>query len=286
MSIIVRATQRLHQVGARDPHPARAQDPFGADAPGAAPSSAPRRQAETVALDYAALTRAGFLDPYSRKSRLGEELRLVKRRLLQEVASAAEDERLRPGPPSNVVLVTSTRGGEGKTFTAINLAISLAMDERRKVLLMDCDPVKRSTSITLGLHQRPGITDALRDEGGPDPLDLLVHDAKLPLSVLPAGTSEPSATDIFGGERMAVLLERAASQVEDGVVIIDAPPILATSEPLALAHRVGHVLMVVEAGKTPRSAIHTALDRLGMDDRVCMVLNRLPPHLGPAQAEY
>ncbi|MCW2240898.1 nucleotide-binding protein [Azospirillum canadense] len=298
MSIIVRATQGLRPTAGRDerrraPSAGAALDqspaPEPADAPAvgepfARESAGSGRRVPSFPLDFTALKRAGVAYPEGLKSRLAEELRLIKRRLFRDVGATAEEASVER--PNNTIVVTSARSNEGKTFTSVNLALSIAMGERRKVVLIDGDPIRRSLSTLLGVADRPGLTDALRHEGRRDPLDSLLDCYEQALFVLPAGTAQNSAADIFSGERMASLLIRAASMVGDGLVIIDAPPVLTTSESLALAHQAGRVLMVVAAGRTSRSAIGAALDRLEMDERISLVLNRQPPHLSPADLNY
>ena len=317
MSIILRATQQLRPLPAPgvgpvpDPPGARTERmsaPPKVDGVGpqevlspetsrrledqdiAATAAGDSQPMQTILLDRSALHRANIVDPEGPKSRLAEELRLIKRRLLTQIAASQDNARETAGAverPDNAIVVTSPSAGEGKTFLALNLAIAIAIGERRKVVLIDGDPIKRSLSILLGLADRPGLIDVLRDPASRDPL-LACEDHKLVL--LPAGRGQSvqsSAADLFGGARMAALVRRAAAIAgDDGVVLIDAPPVLATSEALALAHQVGRVLMVVAAGRTARSSIGSALDQLDMDERISLVLNRRPAYLSATDMTY
>jgi len=174
----------------------------------------------------------------------------------------------------HVILITSSRPSEGKSFVAVNLALSLALDEKLNVLLVDADIARPAVGRIFGM--KPGLiglTDLLSDNPPPFSKTML-RERKLPFSYLPAGRAVASATDLFGGERMQELVDEMANRYTDRVIIFDAPPLLASTEPVVLAHHVGQIVMVIDAEETSRSAIESALDLLDTDENVNLVLNK------------
>ncbi|MCI4661239.1 MAG: P-loop NTPase [Neomegalonema sp.] len=237
-------------------------------------------------IDFKRLRKWGFLTPETRRSRTAEEFRLIKRRLIQRMQLNQMREgngRFPKGRVSgitagargreHVILVTSAKPDEGKSFFATNLALSIVLDEGFNVLLGDADVIRPSLAQILGFKGRPpGLTDLLRD-GGPSMFEVMHREADLPLSFLSAGTSVSSATDLFGGVNMASLVDDVAQRYTDRVIIFDAPPLLASTEPVALAQHVGQIVLVVDAENTPRSAVEAALDLLEPEAKVSLVLN-------------
>jgi receptor protein-tyrosine kinase len=190
------------------------------------------------------------------------EYRHIKRQVLADLRSQAGQ---------RTVMVASALAGDGKSFTAANLAHSLAREPDHSVLLVDADVVKPYLSRTLGLAERPGLMDALVD-----PLceaeSLVVSTDIEGLSVLPAGSSCANAPEYFGSERMRAVLEQLQA-VPDRIVVIDSLPLLQTTEARALVPLVAQVLMVVRAETTPQGAVQQALALLGEEANVKLVLN-------------
>lgn len=227
--------------------------------------------------DHARLEKFGFITPKVRRSRISEEFRLIKRRLMQRMSLSARKKREQDpgqGKRNHVILVTSARPSEGKSFVAMNLALSIIFDEGLNVMLVDGDVARPSMSKILGLrNDLPGLTDLLLDEDASLP-DVLLRENEHPLTYLAAGAMVASATDLFGGERMETLVADMAERYADRIIIFDGPPLLASTEPVALAEHVGQVVMVVDAEKTSRSAVDSALDLLVTDQNVNLVLNK------------
>ena len=226
-------------------------------------------------IDFERLKKFGFITPQSRRSRLSEEFRLIKRRLMQRMslnARAAKSKRARGR--EHVILVTSARPSEGKSFIAVNLALSIILDEGFNVMLVDADVARPSISNIFGLrNDLPGLTDLLL--GHENRLsDVLLRETANPLSLLTAGGSVASATDLFGSEDMRMLVTDVASRYTDRIIIFDAPPLLASTEPVALAEHAGQVVMVIDAERTSRTAVDSALDLLETDQNVNLVLNK------------
>ncbi len=222
-------------------------------------------------IDFAELKRLGFLGPNEQRSRQAEEYRTIKRPLLFNAfgkGSAA-------GERQNLILVTSAMPGEGKTFTSINLAISMAMEQDFTVLLVDTDDVRRSTSNLLGVDDCAGLVDVLQD---PEmSLKDIIVPTNLPrLKVLPVGRSSGQTPELLGSERMQHLVRELSVRYSDRIVIFDSPPLLATSQSTVLSQFMGQILVVVEAGRTPLQAVLDSVAQLDRDKAIGMVLNKSP----------
>ena len=226
-------------------------------------------------IDFERLSKFGFITPKARRSRISEEFRLIKRRLMQRMTlnAKAKGARRQRGR-EHVILVTSARPSEGKSFVAVNLALSIILDEGLNVMLVDADVARPSISNIFGLrNDLPGLTDLLLGEEN-RLSDVLLRETSNPLSLLAAGGSVASATDLFGGEDMRQLVTDISSRYTDRIIIFDAPPLLASTEPVALAEHAGQVVLVVDAERTSRAAIDSALDLLETDQNVNLVLNK------------
>lgn len=231
-------------------------------------------QSREFDIDFERLQRFGFITPEGRRSRVSEEFRLIKRRLMQRMSLNARNSRKRQRGREHVILVTSARPSEGKSFIAVNLALSIVLDEGFNVMLVDADVARPSISNIFGLrNDLPGLTDLLLGEES-RLSDVMLREATHPLSVLAAGAAVDSATDLFGGDDMRLLVDDIASRYTDRIIIFDAPPLLASTEPVALAEHAGQTVLVVDAERTSRTAIDSALDLLETDQNVNLVLNK------------
>lgn len=234
-------------------------------------------------LDLRRLEKMGFLSPRRPVSRISEEIRLVKRQIL-ETAFAPEDDRGQTsqrmidgeGPSPSTVMVTSSTSGEGKTFVAINLAISLALECDTYVLLVDGDVLRPSVFETMGLEPGPGLIDVLEDRW----LDLgsVIAPTTIPkLSLLSAGSAHQFSAELLGSQRMRRLMREMATRYKDRIVIYDSPPLLASSEAAVLAREAGQVLVVVEANRTSQTTLDSALDMVDDCANVSLLLNKASP---------
>jgi exopolysaccharide/PEP-CTERM locus tyrosine autokinase len=280
MSFIERAVEQLQQekasVSAVEP-PQRAVVPPAEprieptmpvpDRPGDTVRAVPCRMDRRVTIDRSALRGPGLIAPENEERRLGEEFRLIKRPLLKTVSG--ED----AAPLSNVIVVTSAVPGEGKTFTSVNLALSLALERNREVVLVDGDVAKRDITHLLRLDDEPGLLDA----GGAERRELrdTVLSTEVPsLYMLPAGNQHVEATEILASERMAAVIAELAAEPRR-IVLIDSPPLLVTSEAGALASLAGQVVVVVKASETPQEIVLRAIESLPEDKVVSLVLNQV-----------
>ena len=193
-------------------------------------------------LDFVQLRQDGRLAPEALTHQTEEEFRRIKWPLLNAIAHR---EGARPAA-NNIVLVTSAIPGEGKTFNALNLALSIARDRDLEVLLVDGDVAQPSLTASLGLTGRPGITNLLRDTALV--LDDIVYSTNIPqLEVVPAGVRHDNAPELLASMRMDVVVGQLCARTSPGVVIVDSPPVLATNEAQVMTRYAGQVLMVVRA---------------------------------------
>ena len=229
-------------------------------------------------IDFKSLAEQGFYAPTARSTALALELRAIKRRLLRRIGflNRGADQRVlrQSGRQRNLVLVTSTRPAEGKTFTAINLALSLACEEEIEVLLVDADTPRPKVRAHFGLPETPGLADRLMDRSL-DVEALATRANQIPLSVLSEGARLDRAGDLFGSADAQRVFTELSAYRNDRLVIIDAPPVLATTEAVILARHADEIVFVVEADATPEPAVATALDELlEVNPNVSLVLNR------------
>jgi exopolysaccharide/PEP-CTERM locus tyrosine autokinase len=223
----------------------------------------------------------GFISPQTERSRTAEEFRMIKRPLLQRAFSA----EAATGEHPNVMVVTSSVAGEGKTFTALNLAISIAMELDRTVLLVDADLANPGLSRLLRAQDLPGLTEHLLDEKVAL-RNLLLRTDVPKLTVLPAGRRHRRSTELLASNAMKGLLDELATRYPDRVVLFDSPPLLATSEASVLAEQAGQICLVVESATTPQFLVKEALGLLRHQDRVSLVLNKTRDELLSGRRGY
>jgi exopolysaccharide/PEP-CTERM locus tyrosine autokinase len=216
------------------------------------------------AIDRAALTGAGFILPDGPVTGIGEEFRLIKRQLL---AMAAQS-----GPDALRIMLCSAHPGEGKTFCAVNLALSLAAEKDSDVLLVDADFANPSVLSRLGLEGGQGFMDALADPCLA--VEACVIRTDIPaLAVLPAGRQTNNDTEYLSSARMEVVLERLAAGHPNRIILFDSPPLLAASPAAVLASHVGLALLVVRADVTSENALRDAAGMLKSCPQVQLLLN-------------
>jgi protein-tyrosine kinase len=220
-----------------------------------------------VALD--AMERAGLVVARAARTRISEEYRIVIGRVLR----AMRDEPDGPGL-YNVVMVTSARPNEGKSFTALNLAGSIVQHSTEKVLLVDLDAKLHPMSSMLGASGRPGFHDlvvnpALRLE------DVILDTAVGNLTFLPVGSRLHGSTEIASVRPITPIITRLSRRFPKHLIILDAPPCLSTSDPHTIAPLVGQVVMVVEAERTQRSEVEAAIELVRTCPTITMLLNKV-----------
>ena len=216
------------------------------------------------------LERAGMSNFHGGRDRAGEEFRIVCQHVLQTMSLNDRTANQR-----NMIMVTSARPGEGKSFASLNIAGALAEASGRRVLLIDADTRERSLSRLLGHLNDPGLLDL--DVSPAQLLRSIVVPSGLDnLSFLPMGgdAHQNSNALVTTSNSVAVVLQRVAHQFRDSIVVIDAPPCLASSDPTAFASIVGQVVLVVEAGRTRRKEVEGSLDLLDACNNISLLLNK------------
>ena len=235
--------------------------------PIAAPRATPRPGAE-VKIDRALLAERGMLVPGAPIGALVEEFRLVKRQLL----TTARGVRVRSGDLSRTILVTSAQPDDGKTYCALNLAISMAAERDLEILLIDADFAKPDVMARLGLSEGRGLLDALADPQVE--LESCVVRTDIPhLSLLPCGTKSNADTELVASARTGELIAQLLAADPRRVLIFDSPPVLAASPAAALAHHAGQVMLVVRADRTSESDLREAIDLLDGCEDIQLLLN-------------
>nr|WP_308635258.1 XrtA-associated tyrosine autokinase [Massilia brevitalea] len=228
-----------------------------------------KHSARKVDLDLARMREAGMVTAASGRTSLLEDFRVIKRPLLKRAFGEAST----PGRPNNLIMVTSSLPGEGKTYCAINLAMSIAMELDHTVLLVDADVARPSVLRTLGLPAQRGLMDILIDDKL-DLSDVMLRTNVDTLSILPAGTSTARATELLASSTMSNMVNEIANRYPDRVVIFDSPPLLLTSESRVLASHMGQIVMVVEAQTTTQHAVKESLRQLEGCSNVNLIYNK------------
>ena len=233
---------------------------------------------QTIGRD--ALRENGFVLPEDGATRLAEEVRIVKRQVLQ---SMRDHQTAAPVGKSQRVLVCSPLPGEGKTFTSVNLALSLAAEKDIEVVLVDADFAKPSILSTLGMTGKAGLMDALSDPA------IAVEDCVLStdidsLFVLPAGARSNSDSEYLSSNRTAQVLDRLTQGAPDRIVIFDSPPALAASPAAELADHVAQALLIARADSTGQSALEDAAVLLSDCADIKLVLNAA--HFSPSGRRF
>lgn len=245
--------------------------PRAAATPEARPIAKPRavaRPGPEAKIDRALLAERGMLVPGAPIGALVEEFRLVKRQLL----TTARGVRVRAGDLSRTILVTSAQPDDGKTYCALNLAISMAAERDLEILLIDADFAKPDVMARLGLSEGRGLLDALADPQVE--LESCIVRTDIPhLSLLPCGTKSNADTELVASARTGELIAELLAADPRRVLIFDSPPVLAASPAAALAHHAGQVMLVVRADRTSEGDLRESVDLLDGCEEIQLVLN-------------
>lgn len=221
-------------------------------------------------LDLKRLRRSGILTEESADRRMLEQYRLLKHALLRRAFDQQTGKR---NGNRNIVMVTSAVEGEGKTFTSMNLAMTIAKEVNHSVLLIDGDMIRRGMSRLCEMDDRPGLVDYLKNNKA-DVSDFLLKTNVDSLTLLPAGTPTEDISELAASNRMHKLVQDLASRYTDRLILIDTPPLLRDSSALVFAALAGQIALVVEAEKTPQHVVEDALETLPVGDGVGIILNK------------
>ncbi|MBE0549469.1 MAG: tyrosine-protein kinase family protein, partial [Rubrivivax sp.] len=254
---------------AREPAPAR---PAPARETQAQPAMAQPATAQPVSrrveVDLDALADSGIVTPNAPRSALADQFRVIKRPLIGNALGKGAA-TLKHG---NLIMVTSAIAGEGKTFTSVNLAMSIAAEMDHTVMLVDADVARPSVLRVLGLPAGPGLLDVL--EGKVELSGALLRTSVDKLTILPSGTPHARATELLASDAMGALLDDMATRYPDRIIIFDSPPLLLTTESRVLATHMGQIVVVVHAGRTLQSDVQHALSTIESCPVRMMLLNR------------
>jgi exopolysaccharide/PEP-CTERM locus tyrosine autokinase len=247
-------------VAAAPVHPAAAQAAHGDE-----PVASSRR----VELNLAMLESAGIVTPNAPRSHIADEFRVIKRPLISNAVGRGA-QALAHG---NLIMVTSAMPGEGKSFTALNLAMSIAAELDHTVMLVDADVARPSILRMLGLPDGPGLLDLL--EGNAEMSSVMLKTSIDKLTILPSGTPHPRATELLASDAMRLLLDDISKRYPDRIIIFDSPPLILTTEARVLATQMGQVVLVVQAEKTLQADVQHALSTIESCPVKMMLLNRV-----------
>ncbi|MCZ8075682.1 MAG: XrtA-associated tyrosine autokinase [Paucibacter sp.] len=221
-----------------------------------------------VDLDLEALAAQGFLTPNAARSHMADQYRVIKRPLIKN----AMGKGVASLNHANLIMVTSALAGEGKSFTSLNLALSIAAELDNTVMLVDADVARPSVLRMLGLPQGPGLLDVL--EESVDMSSVLLRTNVDKLTLLPSGTPHARATELLASDAMSHLLDDMARRYPDRIIIFDSPPLLLTTESRVLASHMGQIVVVVHAEKTAQSAVQQALATIESCPLKMLLLNQ------------
>ena len=206
-------------------------------------------------------------------SRLGPNYSDEYRRIKRPLLSNAFGKTAQLVDKGNLILVTSSVPGEGKTYTAINLALSIAQERDHTVLLIDCDVTRQGVSQVMGISDKPGLVDILVSDSFTVG-DTILRTDVAELCVISAGKQNEYVTELLASQRMQKVVEEIGARYDDRVIIFDAPPLLSTPQTQVLTGLVGQVVFVIEAGKTPQSHVEEALKMIPQDQATGLVMNK------------
>ena len=225
---------------------------------------------QSVIVPFKQLAAKNYLTPATPRSALLEQYRRIKRPLLKRAFSEMNADRVK----SRIIMVTSAKSGEGKTFSAINLAMSITMEQDNTVLFIDADMHKAASSSALGLPENcSGLTDYLASDTA-NYTDY-IYQTQLPgLHIMPAGTAKPNSTELFASARMAQLLTNLCAKSNRQLIVVDTPPLLQTTEASAIIDHAGQIAFVVAAEITPRSVVSDAIAQISREQYVGLILNK------------
>jgi exopolysaccharide/PEP-CTERM locus tyrosine autokinase len=250
-----------HAVAGADSVPAAASERAGDE---------PVGSQRIVRIDRDKLRASGLLAPEEEERQIVDQYRHIKRPLIAH-AFGKRATRVEDG---HLIMVASALAGEGKTFTCLNLALSMARERDVTVLLVDADVAKPHISRLFGADEQPGLLDALDDPAHYDHRSVVMATDVPGLALMPAGAARPHASELLASDRMEALAARLGEEDPHRVVLFDSPPLLQTSEARILATVVGQVALVVCAGVTPQHVVLDAVSTLQDGKAVNLILNQ------------
>jgi len=224
---------------------------------------------EALTIDKESLSERGYLVDNGERKSIKDEFRQIKRKLLNNAFGKAAKNLKN----SNLIMVSSAKPNEGKTFVSINLALSIALEQDKTVLLIDADVLRPSLNRELGIGETSGLIEFLLDEDKKIN-DVIFNTNIEKLKIIPAGKPHHLSNELLASEKMAVLAKELATRYPDRIVIFDCPPLIGVTETLVLANMMGQAVVVVEESKTQIEDVKNATANLNEDLAVGLVLNK------------
>ncbi len=273
MSTIEKALDKLGQAAAAEPVPASpvtepADTLVNAQAAQAAVADN-KTASQFINIDLDSLSKRNFVAKATERKLIYEEYRVIKRKLINNAFGPLSSSLKNP----NLILVSSSRPGEGKTFTSVNLALSIALEQDKTVLLVDADVLRPNVSRTLEISVPRGLTDYLSSDSV-DVTDIMYSTNVERLKLIAAGKPHHLSTELLASDKMAALVDEFASRYPDRIVIFDAPPLLGVNETSVLAGMCGQAVIVLEENKTKLNELEKAISMLPPDLATGFVINK------------
>jgi protein-tyrosine kinase len=222
-----------------------------------------------VEIDLQSLSNRNFVSIATERRLIYEEYRVIKRKLINNAFGGLSSTLKH----SNLILVSSSRPGEGKTFTSVNLALSIALEQDKTVLLVDADVLRPNVSRTLEISTPLGLTDYL-SSNDVDVSDIIYSTNVERLKLITAGKPHHLSTELLASDKMIELVNEFASRYPDRIVIFDAPPLLGVNETSVMAAMCGQAVVVLEENKTKLNELDKALSLLPKELAVGFVINK------------
>jgi len=217
-----------------------------------------------VVIDLKRLNQLGIVTPDQGKTQIAEQFRIIKRPLLTKAFTKKNN---------NLIMITSALAGEGKSFCAVNLAMSIASEMDHRVLLIDADVGRPTIPNILGFENKIGLMDILIEDSV-DVADVLIKTSIEKLSLISVGAMHPHATELLASQAMLLLLDELAQRYNDRIVIFDSPPVLLTSEARVLAERMGQIVLVVEAERTTQQTLKHVINQFSASSDISLIYNK------------
>lgn len=237
---------------------------------------------DEIRLDLDSLSAKGMVDNSAERRLINEEYRAIKRKILSNAFGPLSKTLDR----SNVVMVTSSKPGEGKTFTAVNLALSIASEQDKTVLLVDADVLRPNVMKTLGSRNREGLIEYLLGEKQ-NISDVMLSTNIPKLKLIAAGKSHHLSNELLASEVMRATVDEFSTRYKDRIVIIDTPPLLGINETSVLANLAGQAIVVCEEGRSKIHDIKNSVSHLNPEMAIGFVVNKsLRQDNGPGYYGY
>ncbi|MBR9784360.1 MAG: polysaccharide biosynthesis tyrosine autokinase [Gammaproteobacteria bacterium] len=237
---------------------------------------------DEIQLDLKSLSAKGMVDNSAERRIINEEYRAIKRKILSNAFGPLSKTLNR----SNVVMVTSSKPGEGKTFTAVNLALSIASEQDKTVLLVDADVLRPNVMKTLGSRNREGLIEYLLGEKR-SISDVMLSTNIPKLKLIAAGKSHHLSNELLASEVMRTTVDEFSTRYKDRIVIIDTPPLLGINETSVLANLAGQAIVVCEEGRSKIHDIKSSVAHLNPEMAIGFVVNKsLRQDNGPGYYGY